>query len=78
MKAIKSQKLPAFLNTQNILAAIPDLRDAHDSFVRLVVNDLAAMQFALELLEVHEALRAVRHSIDPTFTDPEWSPALPG
>jgi intracellular multiplication protein IcmB len=78
MKAIKTQKIPAFLNTQNILAAIPDLRDAHESFVRLIVNDLAAMQFSLELLEVHDALRAVRHSIDPTFTDPEWSPALPG
>ena len=77
-KMIKTQKLPPFLNTQNIIAAIPDLRDTHDSFVRLVVNDLASMQFSLNLLEVHEALHAVRYTIDPNFTDPAWRPVLPG
>jgi intracellular multiplication protein IcmB len=77
-KAVQTQKLPPFLNTQNIIAAIPDLRDNHESFVRLVENDLASMQFSLNLLEVHEALHAVRYTIDPNFTDPSWSPVLPG
>lgn len=77
-KAIKTQKLPPFLNTQNILAAVPDLRDTHESFVRLVVNDLTSMQFSLKLLDVHEALHAVRYTVDPNFTDQNWRPVLPG
>jgi len=77
-KAIKTQKLPPFLNTQNILAAIPDLRNAHESFVRIVANDLKSMQFSLKVLNAHEALHAVRYSIDPNFTDTSWQPILPG
>ncbi|MCB1827479.1 MAG: type IV secretion protein IcmB, partial [Coxiellaceae bacterium] len=38
-KMIQKNKLPAFNQTQNILAAVPDLRESHDSFTRTVTAD---------------------------------------
>ena len=34
--------------------------------------------FYVDLLEVHDALNAVRKSVDSDYTDSEWTPALPG
>lgn len=69
---------PSFQNAQNITAAIPDLRDVHDSFVRSMLSDMEGLNLIVKRLEVHEAIRAMRHSVDPDFTDPHWRPALPG
>lgn len=77
-KSIKQQKLPAFQQTQNLLAAIPDLRESHDSFVRSVVNDFNQWGIITDLLEVHEAVALMRRSADPEFTSREWLPKLPG
>jgi intracellular multiplication protein IcmB len=77
-KVIKQQKIPSFLETQNIVAAIPDLRESHDSFVRAVSNDLANYSMVVKLLNVHEAVHAMRYIADPEFTDRQWKPALPG
>jgi len=77
-KFIKKEKIPAFFHSQNILAAIPDLRENHDSFVRLVANDLNQLGIVSEVLEVHRALHFVRRSVDPEFTDRNWLPVLPG
>lgn len=77
-KMIKEKKVPPFLYTQNIIAAIPDLREAHDSFVRAVYNDLNGLGILCDLLEVHEAVYAMRRIVDPDFTDSDWKPALPG
>lgn len=78
VKSIKEKKIPPFRFTQNVIAAIPDLREAHDSFVRSVYNDMNSLGLVTDLLEVHEALYEVRRSCDPDFTDREWRPALPG
>ncbi len=77
-KAIKDQKIPAFRSTQNVIAAIPDLREAHDSFVRAVQSDMNMLEIVTDLLEVHEAVSAMRYSVDPDFTDRSWRPLLPG
>ncbi len=77
-KAIKKGKVPPFHRTQNVLAAVPDLRESHDSFVRSVESDLANWGIVAELLEVHDAISAMRRSADPEFTDRTWRPALPG
>jgi intracellular multiplication protein IcmB len=71
-KTLKELNVPPFLHTQNILAAVPDLRESHDSFVRSVVNDFSQYGLMLELLEVHDAVHAIRHSADPEFTAPDW------
>lgn len=77
-KMIKEKNLPPFLYTQNLIAAIPDLREAHDSFVRSVFNDLNMLGIVTNLLEVHEALYEMRRTVDPDFTDRTWRPSLPG
>lgn len=75
---IKDREIPPFRNTQNILAAVPDLRESHDSFVRSVVNDFQQYGLIVALLEVHEAVQAIRRSADPEFTSQDWKPVLPG
>lgn len=77
-KLIKEKKIPPFRFTQNLIAAIPELRDEHDSFVRSAVNEMNALGIVTRLLEAHEALYQVRRSIDPDFTDQAWRPLLPG
>ncbi len=78
LKYIRDNKIPPFKNGQNLIAAIPDLREAHASFVRSLVTDLNALSVYSQLLEVHDALYAARYAIDPDFTDKNWRPCLPG
>jgi len=78
LQYIKSNAVPAFQHAQNILAAVPDLREAHDSFARSVVNDFAQYGLIVSLLDVHEAVCAIRRSADPDFTAEDWKPSLPG
>jgi intracellular multiplication protein IcmB len=75
---IKEKKIPPFSQSQNIIAAVVDLREWHDSFVRATVNDLNTLGIVTELLEIHEAVYEMRQCVDPDFTDREWKPALPG
>lgn len=75
---IRDKKIPPFKNGQNLLAAIPDLREAHNSFVRSMVTDLNALNIYCALLNVHSAVYAMRTSADPEFTAKEWQPVLPG
>lgn len=77
-KLIKEKKIPPFQRTQNVIAAIPDLRDTHDAFVRSLMNDMSTLNIAANLLDVHEAVRAMRTIADPDFTDLSWRPVLPG
>ena len=77
-KSVKSKKIPPITNAQNVLAAFDDLRNSHDSFVRSALNDMESLNLSVELLEVHEALREMRMSVDPDFTDYNWRPVLPG
>ncbi|HSW94236.1 MAG TPA: type IV secretion protein IcmB [Gammaproteobacteria bacterium] len=78
LKNIRDNKIPPFKNGQNLIAAVPDLREAHASFVRSVVTDLVGLNVYSQLLEVHDALYAARYSVDADFTDKNWRPYLPG
>lgn len=77
-KTIKENKIPPFEQTQNILAAIPDLRESHDSFVRSVSTDFTSWGIVNDVLEVHDAVYVMRRSADPEFTARTWRPLLPG
>ncbi|PHQ80498.1 MAG: type IV secretion protein IcmB [Coxiella sp. (in: Bacteria)] len=77
-RSLKKHKIPAFIESQNIVAAVPDLRESHDSFVRSVTNDFVNFNIEASLLEVHDAVHAMRNSADPEFTDRTWRPSLPG
>ena len=78
LKYIRDKKIAPSQLTQSVIAAIPDLRDTHDAFVRSVMHDLANLNIAADLLEVHDAVHAIRALADPAFTDKDWRPALPG
>ena len=78
LKLIRENKIPPFVNAQNLIAALPDLRETHASFVRALVNDLTALSIYCQLLEVHESVFAMRNSVDADFTDKNWRPVLPG
>lgn len=78
MKMLKEKKAPPFRYTQAIYAAIPELRDTHSAFVRSVQSDLDTLNIVARVLDVHEAIYAVRMSADPDFTAEDWRPTLPG
>ncbi|KGP62559.1 type IV secretion protein IcmB [Legionella norrlandica] len=78
LKMLKDTKAPPFKNTQTIFAAIPELRDTHDAYVRSILNDLGAMNVIVKLLEVHEAVHAIRMTGDPDYTADDWRATLPG
>lgn len=75
---IKEHKIPPFRNGQNLIAGLQDLRDSHASFVRSMVTDLNALSVYSTLLEVHDAVAAMRIAVDPDFTANDWRPVLPG
>lgn len=77
-KMMKDKKAPPFKNSQTIYAAIPELRDTHDAYVRAIQNDLKALNVFASLMEVHDALHAIRMTADPDYTADEWRPSLPG
>jgi len=75
---IREHKIKPFKNGQNLIAAIPDLRESHASFVRSIVTDLNALNVYSVLLDVHDAVHSMRHGADPDFTAKDWRPVLPG
>lgn len=78
MKMLKDTKAPPFKNTQTIYAAIPELRDTHDAYVRSILNNLDALNIYAKLVEVHDAVHAIRMTADPDFTADDWQATLPG
>lgn len=75
---IKERKAPPFKNTQTIYAAIPELRDTHDAYVRSIMNDLESLHIFAKLMEVHDAIHAIRMTADPDYTADDWRASLPG
>lgn len=78
LKMIKDTKAPPYLNAQTVYAAMPEIRDAHEAYVRAILNDLSTLNVAAHLVEVHQAIRDIRMSADPDFTADDWRASLPG
>ncbi|MDF1678845.1 MAG: type IV secretion protein IcmB [Legionellaceae bacterium] len=78
LKMLKEKKAPSFKYAQTIYAAVPELRDTHDAYVRSIKSDIQTLGLVAELLEVHDAIRAIRMTADPDFTAEDWRPTLPG
>lgn len=57
---------------------IDGLMTRHDSYVTGFMSALDEMGIRADLLEVHDALRAVRSSIYPSRANDKWQPCLPG
>ena len=78
LNMLRESKALPFKNSQTIYAAIPELRDVHDAYVRSIMNDCDSLHIIATLLEVHEAVHAIRMTADPDVTADEWRPSLPG
>lgn len=78
IKNMKAHNIPPFTHSQNLLAGVQELRNAHDAYVRATLNDLNQLGLYTQLLEVHKAIHVMRQTADPDFTDRSWRPILPG
>lgn len=74
----KENETPPFRNTQAIASVVAEIRDAHDSFVKSFHADLASAGIMTDILPIHEAVYAIRKSVDNDFTSRNWKPVLPG
>lgn len=77
-KMAKDAKLPPFNHAQTPYAAVMEIRDAHEAYVRSILNDLDALSVFANLMPVHEAVHAIRMTADPDFTAEDWRATLPG
>ncbi len=59
-------------------AALEPLRTRHRSFVSSILSSLDELGIRSDLLEVHDALRAVRNNMFPDRANEDWKPCLPG
>ncbi|HSX20282.1 MAG TPA: type IV secretion protein IcmB [Gammaproteobacteria bacterium] len=79
MSDAKKAKVPTTLpNAQNLVAALPEMRDAHQTYVKTTLSDLNDIGLHSTLLDIHEACHAIRNSVDTEFTDEKWRASLPG
>ena len=77
-KMIKDTKAPVYKYAQTVYAALPELRDTHEAFVRAIMHDLASLNIIFSLLDVHQATKAIRMTADADFTSDDWRATLPG
>ncbi len=76
-EAKEKKWLPAG-HAQNPLAALDMLRVRHKSFVSAALTALDELGVKARLLEVHDAMRAVRNNMHPDRSSEEWRICLPG
>ncbi len=77
-KQLKEVKIPPMRNAQGLFSPILELRDAHSSLAQSITANFNDLKLAIELLDVHTALHAIRTVVDPRFTSEDWTPYLPG
>lgn len=77
-QAYKQMKFPLTAETQDLNRAIPGLRDRHHAFINALATDMQQLSLSVSMLNAHDALRAIRESVDPVITPEDWRPALPG
>jgi intracellular multiplication protein IcmB len=63
---------------QNPLAALDALRTRHKSYIASVMSSLDELGIRAELLNVHDALRAIKNNLYPTKSHEDWRACLPG
>ena len=71
------KKISPFFETQNIIAAIPKLRNIHYTFVNFFSLELNKIGIVNKILNIHDALFAIKNSTDP-YINSIWKGILPG
>lgn len=65
-------------NSQYPMAALEPLRTRHKSFMAAVLGALDEMGISSNVLEVHDAMTAVRANLFPDRANDQWKACLPG
>jgi len=75
----KANHWPSAQNAQNMLRPISFLRDRHFSFLAKAHDEITSAQFgcSARILDVKNAINAIRRSVLPDLTVAEWEPELP-
>ncbi|PZQ49136.1 MAG: type IV secretion protein IcmB [Micavibrio aeruginosavorus] len=63
---------------QNPLAALDALRTRHRSYTASVLSSLDELGIRAEVMQVHDALRAIKNNLYPTKSHEDWRACLPG
>ncbi len=77
----KQEQVKKWVNApygQNPLAGIEALRTRHKSYVTSIEQALNEIGIRAELLEVHDALKAIRNNMFPSKAHENWRACLPG
>lgn len=74
----KNTKWPKAKNAQFPFAALEPLRLKHKAFVSNISESLFELGIVSNVMDVHDALRAVRDSIYPNLANDKWKACLPG
>ncbi len=77
-KESKAKKWVTAGYAQYPLAALDALRTRHKSYVSAVMSGMDELGIKTELMEVHDAMRAVRSNMFPTKANEDWKACLPG
>jgi intracellular multiplication protein IcmB len=77
-KEAKERKWVSAGYSQYPLAALDALRTRHKSYITAIRSALDELGIKAEMLEVHEALTAVRNNLFPSKANEDWRVCLPG
>ncbi len=77
-KNLGKHKIPHLSKAQSLHKVLNDMRHIHNSFVQTILEDIVRLGFYASMLPVHDAVKAIRETIDPAFTGDGWKPYLPG
>lgn len=77
-RSISMNKVPTISGCQQVSRAVGALHDAHNGFLTGVLDAFKQADLMVYPLTAHEALRDIRLSIDPEFTNRNWQPLVPG
>ncbi len=63
---------------QNPLAALDALRTRHKSYCASIMSSLDELGIKAEIMNVHDALRAIKNNLYPSKAHEDWRACLPG
>lgn len=63
---------------QNPLSALDALRTRHKSYVASILSSLDELGIKADVMNVHDALRAIKNNLYPTKSHENWNACLPG
>lgn len=65
-------------NAQYPLGVLEPLRTRHKSFISAMMTSFDELSIECNLMEVHDAICAIRSNLFPDHANEEWRPCLPG